>query len=120
MIQLNHQTPIVLATHPADFRKGIDGLVALCRSTFEQHPRSGTCFVFINRSRTMIRILAYDSTGYWLMTKRLSQGRYLHWPKSDQAISVLQAKQLRMLLQNSFSEQLTDEKKQKKLDRVLV
>jgi len=114
MIQLSHQTPILLATQAADFRKGIDGLSALCRLTLEQDPRNGTCFVFINRSRTMIRILAYDGTGYWLMTKRLSQGRYKHWPKHGQAISVMQAKQLRMLLQNSLTTELIDEKSQEK------
>lgn len=100
MIQLTHQTPILLATQPADFRKGIDGLVALCRMTFEQEPRSGVCFVFINRSKTMLRVLVYDVNGYWLMTKRLSRGRYQYWPKGGASVTPLQARQLRLLLQN--------------------
>ena len=45
MIQLSHQTRILLATQPADFRKGIDGIVALCRGELAQDPRSGTYFV---------------------------------------------------------------------------
>lgn len=46
----------------------------------------------------MIRILAYDTNGYWLMTKRLSQGRYRGWPRQGEAVSSLQAVQLRPLL----------------------
>ena len=103
MIQLNHQTRILLATQTADFRKGIDGLAAICRLVLEQDPRSGTYFVFINRSRTMIRVLAYDGTGFWLMTKRLSKGKYGHWPQSNQPVAPQQAKQLRQLLQNSVA-----------------
>lgn len=101
MIQLSHQTRILLATQAADFRKGIDGFVALCRIELKKDPRSGTCFVFINRNRTMIRVLVYDGTGFWLMTKRLSKGKYLHWPHGSEPITPLQAKQLSVLLQNS-------------------
>lgn len=113
MIQLNHQTPILLAIKPADFRKGIDGLVTLCRLTFDQDPRSGTCFVFINRGKTMLRILAYDGNGYWLMTKRLSKGRYRYWPNSGEAATTFQAKQLRMLLQNAEGFQWAGDKNEK-------
>jgi transposase len=58
-----------------DFRRGMDGLVALWQHALQQNPRSGTLYVFINRRATMLRILAYEQNGYWLMTKRLSQGR---------------------------------------------
>lgn len=98
MILLTAQTRILLATSPADFRKGMDGLAAVCRLALEKEPRNGTYFVFINRSRTMIRILAYDGTGFWLMTKRLSRGRFGGWPTSDSPVSTVAAKQLRVLL----------------------
>lgn len=98
MIQLTHHTRILLATRAADFRKGIDGLVALCRLELDNDPRSGTYFVFINRSATMIRVLSYDGTGFWLMTKRLSQGRFRGWPRGNAPMSDLHATQLRVLL----------------------
>ncbi len=90
MIQLTATTPIRLAREPADFRLGIDGLVARCRG-LPQDPRSGTLYVFINRRATMIRILAYDHNGYVLMTKRLSPGRYRGWPREGQAVGARQA-----------------------------
>lgn len=100
MILLTPTTPIQLAVAPVDFRRGIDGLVALCQHALHQEPRSGTLFVFINRSRTMIRLLAYEENGYWLMTKRLSQGTYQGWPRAEEPVTPLQAKVLRQLLSN--------------------
>mgnify|MGYP003993715837 FL=1 len=98
MISLTADTPILLATHPADFRKGIDGIAALCRQQLAQNPRNGTVFVFINRTKTQLRMLTYDGTGFWLMTKRLSQGRFKGWPTDQQKMSMTAAKQLRILL----------------------
>jgi len=84
MIQLGVQTPILLATQPVDFRKGIDGFVALCESVLHAQARNGHYFVFINRNHTMIRLLSYDGQGYWLATKRLSKGRFQGWPKGSE------------------------------------
>jgi len=98
MIQLSNQTPILLATQAADFRKGIDGLAAVCRLELKKDPANGTYFVFINRSRTMIRVLAYDGSGFWLMTKRLSKGRFQGWPTSHSSINPMAAKNLRIIL----------------------
>jgi transposase len=98
MILLTATTPILVAIKPADFRCGIDGFVAICRQQLEQNPRSGIVFVFINRNKTMIRALNYDGTGFWLMTKRLSKGKFLNWPKAETAISPMEAKHLRQLL----------------------
>jgi hypothetical protein len=98
MIHLTANSPIQIAIQPVDFRKGIDGLVALCEYDLQQSSRSGTLFVFKNRKSTMVRILAYEKNGYWLMTKRLSTGHYQGWPKGKEPVSTLQAYQLRQLL----------------------
>jgi len=100
MIHLTAQTPILVARQPADFRRGVDGFVALCQQQLAQNPRSGTLFVFINRAATMIRILAYEQNGYWLMTKRLSKGRFHGWPQPGEPIRAWQAQPLRQLLSN--------------------
>lgn len=98
MIPLTASTRIRLALAPIDFRRGIDSLVALCQHHLHQPPRSGTVYVFINRRATMVRILVYETNGYWLMTKRLSQGRYQGWPRAGEAVTAWQAVQLRQLL----------------------
>jgi len=102
MIHLTAQTSIMIATEASDFRKGIDGFVAICSQQLQQNPRSGTLFVFINRAATMIRILCYESNGYYLITKRLSRGRFRYWPKANQPLSTIQAHTLRQLLLNAL------------------
>jgi len=99
MMQLTPHMRILVATEPADFRKGIDGLARICRVQLNQDPFQGTVFVFRNRRATAIKILSYDGQGFWMCQKRLSKGRFPHWPRSVTDISCqLQAHQLGVLL----------------------
>lgn len=98
MIQLTHQTRILLSIAPANFRSGIDGFVAICQNELQLGPRDHTVFVFINKAKTMIRALSYDGSGYWLMTKRLSRGKFQGWPRGDQPVSDTTALELRRIL----------------------
>lgn len=98
MIHLTSQTQILIATQPVDFRRGIDGLAAVCKHHLACEPRSGTLFVFINRNKTMVRALVYDHNGFWLMTKRLSTGKFRGWPTGNMPMNKMAAKHLRQLL----------------------
>jgi hypothetical protein len=100
MIRLTQGSCIYLAIQPIDFRKQLDGLVAVCENQFKQSTRTGSWFVFINRARTMIRAVVYDDNGYWLATKRLSRGRYRRWPKSSEPLASCAAHELMRLLKN--------------------
>jgi transposase len=83
---------------PADFRKGIDGLVRLCKETLGQDPFAGVMFVFRNRRATAIKVLVYDGQGFWLCHKRLSENRFRWWPRADdRAAASLAAHQLTVL-----------------------
>jgi transposase len=99
MIQITPHMRIVAAVEPVDFRKGIDGLAAVCRQRLDSDPFSGTIFVFTNKSRKAVRLLIYDGNGFWLCHRRLSRGRF--WWKFDGAQRVLAAQQLHMLLWNT-------------------
>lgn len=57
MLQLTPQSRILLATEPVDFRKGIDGLAAVCCQVLGDNPLSGALYVFRNRSGTALKIL---------------------------------------------------------------
>jgi hypothetical protein len=103
MIHLTSSTKILIATQPADFRQGIDGLAALCKQQLASEPRSGILFVFINRNKNMVRALVYERNGFWLMTKRLSKGKFTGWPTSDKAITPMMAKHLRQLLSGDYT-----------------
>ena len=92
---------VKVALKPVDFRRGIDGLAALCRSALSEDPFSGTVFVFRNRAGTSLKLLCYDGQGFWLCQKRLSTGRFQHWPGAtagDAAAASLLAHELHVLL----------------------
>lgn len=97
MLQVTPHMKVLVAVQSADFRKGIDGLVALCRETLTQDPFTGTVFVFRNRRATSIKVLIYDGQGFWLCQKRLSEGKFRWWPSSDHASHALAAHQLNVL-----------------------
>ncbi len=100
MIRLTQASNIYLAIQPFDFRKQLDGLIAVCENQFKKSTRTGSWFVFINRQRTMIRALVYDHNGYWLATKRLSRGRYRYWPHSMEPLAPYIAAELMRVLRN--------------------
>jgi transposase len=103
MIQLVPQLRILLACQPVDFRCGIDGLAAICKREFAEDPFSGALFVFRNRRGTALKMLCSDGVGYWLVTRRLSQGRIRWWPENpDASLHPLQAQQLSVLLYNGL------------------
>lgn len=101
MLQITPQMKVLVAIEPADFRKGIDGLAALCKAKLEQDPFSGTVFVFRNRRSTAIKVLVYDGQGFWLCQKRLSEGRFRWWPTmksaDDEASQAIAAHQIAVL-----------------------
>ena len=66
MVQLTPQSRIFVATAPVDFRKGIDGLAAVCRQVLGDNPLEGAVYVFRNRAGTALKLLLYDGQGYWL------------------------------------------------------
>lgn len=98
MLQITPQMKILVAIRPADFRRGIDGLVQLCKESLKQDPFGGAVFVFRNRRSTAIKALVYDGQGFWLCHKRLSEGRFRWWPSADKGESrQLAAHQLAVL-----------------------
>lgn len=99
MIQVTPHMRILVCVEPADFRRGIDGLAAMCRQVLKKDPFSGSIFVFRNRKKTAIKCLAYDGQGFWLMHKRLSKGRFRYWPSGPETpVSQLEAHQLHVLI----------------------
>ena len=105
MLQLTPQSRVFLAREPADFRRGIDGLAALCRQRLGEDPMAGAIFVFRNRRGTSLKLLFYDGQGFWLCQKRLSQGRLAWWPSTAHVSHRLSARELQILLWNGNPEQ---------------
>lgn len=65
-----------LSRQPADMRKSYDGLSGLVRQGLDRDPLSGEVFIFLNRRRTMIKLLVWDRSGFVLWSKRLERGTF--------------------------------------------
>ncbi len=90
---------VCLAAEPADLRRSFEGLALLVKQALHEDERSSQIFVFTNRRRDRIRLLYWDGTGLWLMTKRLEQGTFA-WPKVPDGAAKfrLRSEALEMLL----------------------
>lgn len=98
MITVSPKHRVFLAIDPIDFRNGVDGIARLCRSQFQLDPMCGHYFIFRNKRLTDIKLLYYDSQGFCLFQKRLSSGRFTHWPRSTDALVTLTPVQLQVLI----------------------
>ncbi len=78
---------IFLATGATDLRRSIDGLAMLVRERCGLDPLSGHFFVFRNRRGDRLKILVWDSSGFWILYKRLEQGTFA-WPDEADADAV--------------------------------
>ena len=84
MLSFSGSLKILLALEPCDMRKGFNGLYGWVGEKLGEDPRAGTLFVFINKRHTRLKVLYWDGTGLWLLTKRLEKGTF-HWPQSTEA-----------------------------------
>jgi len=57
-------------------RNGFDGLAGIVRNYLRKDPVSGDVFIFLNKTRTHIKLLYWDGDGFALFYKRLERGRY--------------------------------------------
>jgi transposase len=102
MIQITPHMRIYLYKGIVDFRKGIDGLVGICRKELNQDPFSGSMYIFSNKSHRTLKILLYDGQGFWMFVKRLSKGRFKWWPQAgkDEQLKKLSVPELHLLIWN--------------------
>jgi len=90
---------VYLAPGVTDMRKSINSLAMLVVESMQGDPVGPHWFVFCGRGRDKLKILHWDTNGFWLHYRRLEQGRFI-WPKDPQDYPALQvtAQQLRWLL----------------------
>lgn len=76
MILLPQAVRIYVATSPANLRKSFEGLSNEVRSVLAADPLSGHVFLFLNRTRTQVKMLLWTRGGYTIVHKRLERGRF--------------------------------------------
>jgi transposase len=57
-------------------RKGFDGLSGLVINEMGKDHLSGDAYIFINKRRTLVKMLLWDRTGFVIYYKKLSSGTF--------------------------------------------
>ena len=81
MLSFAGSLKVFVALEACDMRKGFNGLHALATERLGEDPRQGALFVFSNRRHTRLKILYWDGSGLWVLSKRLEKGTF-SWPRS--------------------------------------
>jgi transposase len=76
VIILPSSVRVYVAVEPVNLRKSFEGLSNEVRSVVGKDPLSGHVFCFLNRLRTMVKLLMWTRGGYTIVHKRLERGRF--------------------------------------------
>ncbi len=100
MIDLSSINHIYLITGYTDLRKAADGCSAIVQYDLNMDPFTKNLFIFCNRTKTTIKIIEWDSNGFWLHTKKLLGKDRYRWPKTPEEIKslMIDERQLEWLL----------------------
>ena len=80
MITWSDDAAIYLHRLPVDFRKAINGLIAVVEQEMQLPLFERSLFVFCNKRRTQLKVLYWDNTGFVLWQKRLEKDKF-KWPR---------------------------------------
>ena len=77
MFSLNEGNRFVVCLQGVDLRKGLDSLCGLIRY-LSLSPTNGDVYVFLNKSRTTMKLLHWERGGFVIYYKRMESGRVSH------------------------------------------
>lgn len=75
MFCLNENNSLMMALNPTDMRIGLNGMSGQVRR-FGLDPTNGAAYIFVGRSRQIMKILHWERGGYVTYYKRLEKGRF--------------------------------------------
>lgn len=75
MFNLNENNRIVMSQNPTDMRIGVNGMCGQVRGV-GLDPTNGDVYIFVGKSRKIMKLLHWERGGYTMYYKRLEQGRF--------------------------------------------
>jgi transposase len=101
MMFLPRAVRVYFATGAVNLRKSFDGLSNEVRGVLARDPLSGHVFVFLNKRRNQVKLLAWTRGGFTIVHKRLERGTFCFPAQvTGEATSVpIDAHELTMLLE---------------------
>ena len=76
MFGLTSPRRFFLYREATDMRKSFDGLSGVVTSALGSDPLSGDGYLFLNRRRTMMKLLIWQARGFAIYYKRLERGTF--------------------------------------------
>jgi len=92
---------VYVATRPVRLSKSFDGLSNEVRTVLQMDPLSGHVFIFLNRRKTMVKLLVWTRGGFTIVQKRLERGTFAFARRVTEGAAYveLDAHELSMLLE---------------------
>lgn len=90
---------IFISNSPVDMRKSFDTLASHVQGHLGKDPLSGDAFVFIGKRYNRLKVLIWESSGYWVLNKRLAQGTFRFNASGDSLVTAFSSAQWHMLLE---------------------
>ena len=75
MFCLNESNSYMMSVRPTDMRKGVNSLCGQVRVT-GLDPTNGDVYIFVGRSRRIMKLVHWEHGGYAVYYKRLESGRF--------------------------------------------
>ena len=88
---------IFLCRQPVSMRRSFDGLAGACRDLMGLSPVTGDSFVFLGKSRRIVKILRWEGDGFAIWSKRLERGQFNPRRREDGSCEI-DLRELHMLL----------------------
>jgi transposase len=104
MLDFSQDCTVYMACGVTDLRKSFHGLTAIVKLKFNLDPYSRCMFAFCNRNRSLIKILRWDGSGFWLLMKRIDKG-FFNWPNTPEEVKQISLKELRWITEGLSLEQ---------------
>ena len=97
MLTVTAATRIFIVAGPTDMRISLNGLQAIVENELRRDPRRGDIFVFSNRRRDRMKLIYWETGGYWVCAKRLERGTFA-WPRIGESHVEMTREELALLL----------------------
>lgn len=96
--ELENMKQLYICCGYVDMRKGIEGLAAVVQIKYGKQIEEGSLFLFCGRRADRFKGLFWDSNGYVMVYKRLTNGRF-QWPRSKEELAQITPQQFHWLLE---------------------
>lgn len=116
MLSLNSNTRYFLYQSHIDMRKSFNGLCGIVTNELRQDILGNDVFIFFNKRKTHVKLLAFEGDGFAIYYKRLEQGTYEFAADSSSGkSSLLSYSQLLLILQGISLKKVQYRRRYKKM-----